>query len=68
MSLSEFEWTDAWGAMLLFLTNFLSILLAGGATFALLGLSAASTKGLVGSARRLSRARYSDAPPRISRL
>jgi uncharacterized hydrophobic protein (TIGR00271 family) len=46
------EWTVAWGAMLLFLTNFLSILLAGGGTLALLGLSAASTGKLIGNARR----------------
>jgi hypothetical protein len=38
--------------MLLFLTNFLSILLAGGGTLALLGLSAASTKALHTNARR----------------
>jgi hypothetical protein len=38
--------------MLLFLTNFLSILLAGGGVLALLGLSAASTKELTGTARR----------------
>ena len=52
LGLSEREWIDAWGAMLLFLTNFLSVLLAGGGTFAFLRLSAASTQGLVGSARR----------------
>jgi uncharacterized membrane protein len=46
------EWGVAWGAMLLFLTNFLSILLAGGGTLALLGLSAASTQELGGNARR----------------
>ena len=38
--------------MLLFLTNFLSILLAGGGVLALLGLSAASTKELASTARR----------------
>jgi uncharacterized hydrophobic protein (TIGR00271 family) len=52
ISLSQAEWIFAVGAMLLFLTNFLSILLAGGGTLALLGLSAASTKELVGSSRR----------------
>ena len=52
LGLAEREWTDAWGAMLLFLTNFVSILLAGGGTFAFLRLSAASTRGLVGPARR----------------
>ena len=46
------EWGVAWGAMLLFLTNFASILLAGGGTLALLGLSAASTQELTGTARR----------------
>ncbi len=52
IGLSEGEWSVATGAMLLFLTNFLSILLAGGGTLALLGLSAASTKELSGTARR----------------
>ena len=52
LSLSAAEWDDALGAMLLFLTNFVSILLAGGGVFALLGLSAASAKELVGPARR----------------
>lgn len=52
IGLSEGEWSVASGAMLLFLTNFLSILLAGGGVLALLGLSAASTKGLTGHARR----------------
>ncbi len=42
ISLAGAEWMDAWGALLLFLTNFLSILLAGGAVFALLGLGAAA--------------------------
>jgi uncharacterized hydrophobic protein (TIGR00271 family) len=52
LSLSAAQWDDAVGAMLLFLTNFVSILLTGGGVFALLGLSAAATKELVGSARR----------------
>ena len=52
IGLSGGEWTVAWGAMLLFLTNLLSILLAGGGTLALLGLSAASTQELTGTARR----------------
>jgi uncharacterized hydrophobic protein (TIGR00271 family) len=52
IGLSEGEFEGAWGAMLLFLTNFLSILLAGGGVLALLGLSAASTKQLKGSSRR----------------
>jgi uncharacterized hydrophobic protein (TIGR00271 family) len=41
ISLSGGQWNDAWGALLLFLTNFFSILLAGGAVFAILGLGAA---------------------------
>lgn len=52
IGLSQGEWAVAWGAMLLFLTNFLSILLAGGGTLALLGLSAASTKKLHAEHRR----------------
>jgi len=46
ISLSAAQWVAAWGAFLLFLTNFLSILLAGGAVFALLGLGAAATEGV----------------------
>lgn len=41
ISLAAAQWADAWGALLLFLTNLLSILLAGGAVFALLGLGRA---------------------------
>jgi len=52
LGLSGGEWGVAWGAMLLFLTNFLSILLAGGGTLALLGLSAATTKPLEKDKRR----------------
>jgi uncharacterized hydrophobic protein (TIGR00271 family) len=52
IGLSDGEWGVAWGAMLLFLTNFLSILLAGGGTLALLGLSAAATKELKTDKRR----------------
>ena len=52
IGLSGGEWSIASGAMLLFLTNFLSILLAGGGVLALLGLSAASTRELTGSTRR----------------
>ena len=44
ISLSAGQWLDAWDTFLLFMTNFLSILLAGGAVFALLGLGAAVTK------------------------
>lgn len=43
ISLAAGEWEEALGALLLFLTNFLSILLAGGLVFAILGLGAAST-------------------------
>ncbi len=42
LCLSAGEWEAALGASLLFTTNFLSILLAGGAVFALLGLGQAS--------------------------
>jgi uncharacterized membrane protein len=52
IGLAEGELTAASGAMLSFLTNFLSILLAGGAVLALLGLSTASTEGLRSAARR----------------
>ena len=52
IGLAEGEWNAAGGAMLLFLTNFLSILLAGGGVLALLGLSIAATKDLKQSARR----------------
>lgn len=45
VTLSQGEWNSAAGASLLFLTNLLSILLAGGAVFALLNLSGASIKG-----------------------
>jgi uncharacterized membrane protein len=38
LSLSQGNWEAAGGAMLLFLTNFLAILLAGGIVFLLLGL------------------------------
>jgi len=44
ISLSAAQWMDALGAFILFLTNFLSILLAGGSVFALLGLGATATK------------------------
>jgi uncharacterized hydrophobic protein (TIGR00271 family) len=52
IALAEGEWTAAGGAMLLFLTNFLSILLAGGGVLALLGLNAVAVKGLGPDARR----------------
>lgn len=43
---------EAIGAMLLFTTNFLSILLAGGAVLALLGLNKAASALIVGPGRR----------------
>ena len=46
ISLGHGAWTDAWGAFLLFLTNCLSILLAGGGMFALFRLDRASTEDL----------------------
>lgn len=52
LGLSAGEWAAAWGALLLFLTNFLSILLAGGGVLALLGLGAAATQNLQGHRRR----------------
>ena len=52
LGLAGAELDVAWGAMLLFLTNFLSILLAGGGVLALLGLSAAATKQLEKDKRR----------------
>jgi uncharacterized hydrophobic protein (TIGR00271 family) len=45
ISLSEGQWEAIFGSSLLFLTNLLSILLAGGAVFALLNLAPASIKG-----------------------
>jgi uncharacterized hydrophobic protein (TIGR00271 family) len=52
LTLSQGAYDDAGGAFLLFVTNFLSILLAGGGVFALLGLSKASMASLKGSERR----------------
>jgi uncharacterized hydrophobic protein (TIGR00271 family) len=53
IGLAEGQWASAGGAFLLFLTNFLSILLAGGGVLALLGLSAVTIKGLnLGSRHR----------------
>jgi len=45
ITLSQGQWGAAGGAMLLFLTNLLSILLAGGAVFALLNLGGAAVEG-----------------------
>lgn len=52
ITLSVGEFNAAMGALLLFITNFLSILLAGGGVLALLGLGAAATKELRRHARR----------------
>jgi uncharacterized membrane protein len=46
IALAEGEWVVAGGAILLFMTNFLVILLAGGGVLALLGLSVVAFKGL----------------------
>jgi uncharacterized hydrophobic protein (TIGR00271 family) len=52
IGLSAGQWSAAGGAMLLFLTNLLSILLAGGGVLALLGLGTAATVTLQGNHRR----------------
>ena len=52
ISLQAGQWDAAGGAFLLFLTNFLSILLAGGGVLALLGLSRAAMVRITGTARR----------------
>jgi uncharacterized membrane protein len=52
LSLQAGQWAAAQGAFLLFLTNFLSILLAGGGVLALLGLNRAAMNEIKGSARR----------------
>jgi len=52
IALSDGQWAAALGALVLFLTNFLSILLAGGGVLAMLGLGRVATKTLVGHARR----------------
>jgi uncharacterized hydrophobic protein (TIGR00271 family) len=52
IGLAQGEIGAASGAILLFITNFLAILLAGGAVLALLGLNSASMKGLTREARR----------------
>lgn len=46
------NWDVAQGALLLFITNFFAILLAGGGIFSLLGLSRAATIEIRGPARR----------------
>jgi uncharacterized hydrophobic protein (TIGR00271 family) len=52
IALSAGEWAAALGALLLFTTNFLSILLAGGGVLALLGLTRAAMIQVRGKARR----------------
>jgi uncharacterized hydrophobic protein (TIGR00271 family) len=51
LSLSAGEWSAARGALLLFVTNMLAILLAGGGVLAALGLSRTATIELRGGAR-----------------
>ena len=46
------EWSAAWGALLLFLTNYLSILLSGGIVLAFLGLEKAANVDLDRRERR----------------
>jgi uncharacterized hydrophobic protein (TIGR00271 family) len=52
LSLSAGEIDAATGAMLLFMTNFLAIILAGGAVLGILGLNAAARIEVRGTARR----------------
>ena len=52
LTLSRGAFDEASGAFILFLTNFFSILLAGGGVFALLGLSKASMDQMTGPPRR----------------
>ena len=52
ITLSQGAWGDARGAMLLFLTNFFAILVAGSVVLALLGSSAAATLELRGAAKK----------------
>lgn len=52
IALSQGAYGEAWGAMMLFLTNFFAILIAGSALFAILGFSAAHATQLHGHARR----------------
>lgn len=52
IALSDGQWEAAFGALLLFLTNFLSILLTGGGVLALLGLGRVTARTLAGPARR----------------
>jgi len=52
ISLQAGQWAAAGGAFLLFVTNFLSILLAGGGVLTLLGLGRAANLEVKGTARR----------------
>ena len=52
ISLQAGQWAAAEGAFLLFVTNFLSILLAGGGVLMLLGLGRVATHEVKGTARR----------------
>ncbi len=52
LSITAAEWESAMGALLLFVTNFLAILLAGGAVLAILGLNSAALNEVKGKARR----------------
>jgi len=52
ISLSAGEWAAAQGSLLLFVTNLLAILLAGGAVLAILGLNQAAMIEVRGTARR----------------
>jgi uncharacterized hydrophobic protein (TIGR00271 family) len=52
ISIGNGEWQDASGAFILFLTNCLSILLAGGVVFGLLGLNQAAKTDMDDSDRR----------------
>ncbi len=52
LGLAEGHWRVAFGSSVLFLTNFFSILLAGGAMLAILGLNAAATNRMNTAGRR----------------
>lgn len=52
ISLSKFQWLDAAGAFILFLTNFLAIVLAGGAVLWISGVSVKGTTGEGDASRR----------------
>lgn len=52
IAISGSDWDAATGAFILFITNFLAILLAGGAVLAVLGLNSAAMNEVKGTARR----------------